>query len=261
MRKLGFLAAAAGLAVSGSVTKADFVVSSNRVADAGAPGYDLVSFTVTNDGTNSTGTTLNSIDIALYAPTSIATGPFAGTYANNGMLIGVGSGAKGGLATTNADVFASNSANNNSWIADNTSPFTLTGTAAGSVLLLGANPTTTAGVSPTSQTFTNNELVAGISGAIFSSTTPQADGAPGVYFAQAVVPTGMPVELLNPVTSGRAFEPNSGIFSPLNGSFQADNLTTAGGPLINGVAVPEPASFAMVGIGAAGLLARRRRMA
>jgi len=254
MRKLGVLAAAAGLAVSGSVVKADFVISSNRqvgavvVASGSTAGtYDLVSFTVTNTGTNGTGTTVNSIDIALYSA--------------SGMLIGVGTGAKGGLPTTAADIFASKSANNNSWIADNTSQFNLSTTTGGSVLTFGSNPTTTAGVSATSQTFSNNELVGGIAGVIFASspTLPQADGAPGVYFAQAVVPTGASVELLNPVASGRAFEPNSGIFSPLSGSFQANNLTTAGGPYVN--AVPEPGSLALVGIGAVGLLARRRRTA
>lgn len=251
MRKLGVLAAAAGLAVSGSVVKADFVLSSTRqtgaitVASGPTAGtYDLVNFFITNTGTNGTGTTLNSVDIALYSP--------------SGMLIGVGNGAKGGLPATSADVFATNSANVNSWIADNTSPFTLTSTAGGSVLLAGSNPANTASVGPSSQTFTNNELVAGIAGAIFSTTGTQANTSP-IQIAEAVVPTGALVEILNPVTSGRVFEPNSGTFSPLSGNFQANNDTTANGPYVN--AVPEPGSLALVGIGAVGLLARRRRTA
>jgi len=265
MRKLGLIAAAAGLAVSGSVVKADFVITSNRQLNAAtiasgpnAGSYDLVSFTVTNNGLNSTGTTLTSVEMALYAPTSIASGPFAGTYANNGMLIGVGDGSKTGLPATTADVFASNATNNNSWIADNTSPFNLKGTAVGGVLLLGGNPTTTAEVAPNSQTFNNNDKVAGIHGFIFAPPppTPQ-DATTGVYFAQALVPHNDPVELLNPVP-GRTFAPNSGIFSPGAGSFSATNNSTS--PFINGV-VPEPTSLALVGIGAAGLLARRRRTA
>lgn len=263
MRKLGMVAAAAGLALSGSVTKADFVISSTRQANAqtvGGNAYDLVSFFVTNNGTGGTGSTLQSLDAALYAPTSIASGPFAGNYSGNQLLIGTGSGAKGGLPTTSADVFATNPTNNNSWIADNTSPFTLNNTASGAVLLLGANPSSNAGVDPSSQTFTNQQPVSGIAGTIFNSSASQTNTSP-IQFAQALVPHNMPVEVLNPVASSavRNFEPNSGIFGPGVGSFQATNNTTLNGPFID--AVPEPATFGLFGIGAAGLLARRRRTA
>ena len=255
MRKLGVLAAAAGLAVSGSIAKADFVITSTRANNAVTVSsgqnqgtYDVVSFSIVNNGANGTGTTINSVDVGLYS--------------SQGMLIGVGNGAKGGLPATAADIFATNSANftGESWIADNTSPFNLTSTSGGSVLLFGANPNTTAGVTAISQTFNNNDKVAGISGTIFATnpTPPQDATGVGVQFAQAVVPHGAPVSVLNPVT-GRPYEQNSGIFSPLNGSFQATNNTTANGPYTDGV--PEPGSIALFGIGAAGLLARRRRKA
>jgi hypothetical protein len=251
MRKVRLLTAAAvGLAVSGSVSKADFVITHSRTSNAftlNSQSYDVVTFSVVNDGINGTGSTLISVDAALYTPNP------------GGMLIGVGNGAKGSVPANAADVFGTNPANFNtaSWIGDGTSPFTLSGAVGGSVLLLGGDPTSNAGVAPNSQTFTANQPVQGIAGTIFTLPPPQPAGG-GVIFAQAVVQHNAFVTLLNPVATGaRAFEHNSGLFSSDGNSTLMASVTFEGSAIVD---VPEPASFALVGIGAAGLLPRRRRV-
>jgi len=261
MRQLGLLAAAAGLALSGSVVKADFVISSSRTAGPtiGGQATDIVDFTVTNTNTGGTGSTINSIDIAMSSP--------------NGLYVG----ARTVSSVLRPDVFFGNSGSaNDSWIGDelgltpggtpqqpalgNTG--NLTSTSGGNVLALGGNPTTTAGTATSSVVATANELFQAIAGTIFS--TSGADASP-LWFARAVVPTGQPVTLYNPggtisstqANSSRSFEPLSGTFSPLSGSFAATNNFST--PYTS--AVPEPASLGLVGIGAAGLFARRRRSA
>lgn len=253
MRKLGLLAAAAGLALSGSMAKADFVISAVKSTGPtiNTQATDIYDFIVTNDGTHGTGTTINSIDIALTS--------------NNGMFIGVRSGGRGDIFYTGAGSAL------DSWISDqafNTPPTSLTSggngnlttTAGGTILLLGQDPSTNAGTSNNAtSTFTANQLVQGIAGAIAS--TSGADASP-LWFARAVVPAGSTVSLFTPggtasapTSANRAFEPNSGVFSPLSGSFAAINNSGTSGPFV----VPEPSSLALFGIGAAGLLARRRK--
>jgi len=270
-RKIGLLAAAAGAAFCGTMAKADFTITSTRtvgnvVNPSGGPAgtYDTVDFFLTGTGTSNSVAGSSSITGALYDA--------------SGMLIGVGAGGKSPVGTTQADIFATASAVNNnyltqSWVADNTSPFSLGSTTSdsfgghGAVLLMGNTPSSSGGVDPLGgTTFTANELVAGVYGTIFNSGgTAQATP---IEFAQAVVPTGSTVFLLNPsgtkgsasANASRLFGPSSGIFSP-GGGFSNAAANNLSAPFQDPVATPEPGSIGLIGLGMAGLIARRRRRA
>jgi len=256
MRKLGLLAAAAGLALGGSIANADFVVSHSRANNAftiGSTSYDIVSWTLTNDGTHSTGVDVAQIDAAFYAPA-------------NGMVIGLnkanhpdvyGIGTETGVA-------------NDSWLNGK-----LTGVSTNSgqsVLLQTGSTFTVDQQNPTgdkfSGTYTNQQSVAGIAGNMFWTTPPDISATDGfgapITFAQIAVPHGDPVELLGTgaanrgnvpaswesIATGFGEDPNDGIS---NGVFVQLPAT-----IIDGTVTPEPASLSILGIMAAGLLARRR---
>jgi len=225
MKKLGLLAAAAGLALGGSMAKADFVISSvrNPGPTIGTQATEIVDFTINNTGVT-TGTGIASIDVALYSP--------------SGMYVGVNSGK--------ADVFFQKSASSqDSWIADQVggtfaTPVSLlnggalSNTLGGSTLALGGNPSTTPPTALSTTGFVANTLVGGIAGTIYATQDTGGSDATPLWFARAVVPAGATVQILNPggtptstqsnPTRLNGYEPLSGTFSPVQGgNFAASN--------------------------------------
>jgi len=259
MRKFGLLAAAATLALGGSVVNADFVVSHTRTTDAftvGATQYDIVTFSVINNGANGSGDSLGTFDVALYAPV-------------NGMLIGVPT-----ATPTKPDIFGTTSEPskpNISFINGSISGFSaikgapiLISTAG----VLSTDTGSTGGVYHNS--YTDQQLVAGISGTVFASPGNGIDinpndgtGGAAQVFAQVAVPTGNPVELLAPGAANRVGIPST--FENAASGFASDSSIDGTGTfvplsanIVDGTLVPEPASLAVIGIMAAGLLSRRR---
>jgi len=246
MRKYALLAAAAGLAVSGSLARADFVFTTTRTTDATGTfaGDDRVTLTVAQTGTGTAQTgTLISFNLT---ESSTASSPKFFIRTMNLSAINGTSGSP--------PAWASAGPNTNADFADQGEQDDLGGTSRpgnpGSALRLGAGTNTLVGsvsvlsTNPAeSGTFADTQSVptfnvqAGEGG-----TNGINPGIGGRTLGVAVVPAGQPVTF-------------AGIVSSFGGTAKDLQIN------ITNPAVPEPASFSLLGIGAAGLLARRRRQA
>jgi len=245
MRKFALLALAAA-AACGSVAKADFVVSSNRVSNAftiGTQSYDVVTWSVLNNGANATGTKLSQVDMAFYDP-------------NKGMLIGISGGQPD---IYNLNMGQVNTAPTVSYMDGNLSH---TNAAPGESILRSNLTVDQASGSPGSDTFastyTNQQAVAGIAGDLFWSGSQPTISVTPLAFAYTVVASGDPVSLLAPGATrpspvSTTWEQPATGFGVVGGAFIPITSTITN--------TPEPASLGLLGIAAAGLLGRRRRNA
>jgi len=253
MRKYGLLAAAAGLALGGSVANADFVITSSRVALTGTT--DQVTFSVQNNGLGNTAgfPNLQAFSAALYAPTS-----FNGTsYPGNGLFI---------LANGSGKVFV-NSASQSRFI-DMSDGFSTMAPVQANPSILNLDGS----VSNGSTGYTNGQQVAGIGLALGVTSSGIDDSSAALPFAIAVVPTGDPVEVLQTTPTADVGATGNRIFAPTfqatatewganNGTstkfVQASNNVSA--PFSDPAAVPEPTSLGLIGLAVGGLFVRRRR--
>ena len=243
MRKYALLAAAAVMAVSGSVAQADFVFTHNRTTLTSGmfSGDDVVELDVQNDGKNNTGTTLLAATVT-FESLDTKTGQtlpgqfFIRTFDNDG-------------SGMNDDADVSNSTPN---AAPNFGTYARFGTVANWILAGstpdyssktdpgGPHPPQPESNYPASGAYTDGQMLSGpiqVIGAA-NATAGGVTDTTAKPLAFAVVPHNQPVR----------FDVNVAGFT---GSPYV-------GPPIDDPPFPEPASIGLVGFGLLGLMRRRR---
>jgi len=244
MRKCGLLAAAAGLALAGSVARADFTITSNRVNNGAT---DTVTFFVqeTNSGNTAGFPLLNAISVALYDPS--ASGLFLTT--NSGGKVNAYSGTGSRILPINdGSTFLT---------GIQTSPAVLN--LNGTVNTLGTGYTASSTISASGLGGTIGAVGAGV----------DITAAP-VAFAVGVVPANDTVEILQTTSTGDVpgnrsifpqFQPAGTEFTATTAAADSNKIVLASNASSSAFvnAVPEPGTLGLVGLAMGGLLARRRR--
>lgn len=242
MRKYALLAAAAAMAVSGSVAQADFIFTHNRTTLTSGmfSGDDVVELDVQNDGKNGTGTTLLAATVTFESvdPTTSKVVPgqfFIRTFDQDG---------SGNLDDADVSNQSGNAAGSFGTYArfGNTSQWTLAGAMPDNASSDDPGGPHGMGQSnyPASGKYTDGLKMTGpltvIGGA--NLTTGGLNDATSKPLAFAVVPHGQPVR----------FDVN------VAGATGASYV----GPPIDDPPIPEPASIGLLGFGLLGLMRRRR---
>ena len=251
MRKLALstLAWALGIALTGSISKADFAFTQSRVS---GPTTDTVTFflQVTNSGTNAGYPFVLGINVAI----------FDYTNASGLIVTSNNAGQVNGYSGTGTRLFANLTDGTSTLFPIQSNPNVLN--PSGSVTYSGA-------VGSTPYATNSSFGVQGLGVAVGDITGEGIDMSSGpIPIAQAIVNHNDTVMLLQPTPAGE-IHGNRQIFPAFEPSATDILVTTRGTGLNNAAvdiaptsafvsAVPEPTSLSLFSLASAGLLARRR---